>query len=51
MKYVVIRQWKDNPDNYQILEYFSTIKDCDDYIKIQEKSHLFDLDIKTIKEG
>ena len=40
-KFAVIRKWKDNENNFQVLEYCETIADCKDYIRTQKKSYLY----------
>lgn len=36
-KFASIKQWEDNPTNFQILEYHETIKEATEYIKKQPK--------------
>ena len=37
-KFAVICQWKDNPNDFQVLEYFSTYVEGRDYIKTLPKN-------------
>ena len=37
MKYAVIKQWHDNPNDFAVIEYFETIDECNNYIKKQKK--------------
>ena len=37
-KYAVVRRWKDNPRDLQVVEYFSTVEEGNAYIKTQPKS-------------
>ena len=32
-KFVAVKVWDDNPDDFQILEYFETIKETQEFIK------------------
>ena len=32
MEYAVVRRWKDNPRDFQVLEYFCTKDECKQYI-------------------
>lgn len=32
-KYVAVKVWDDNPDDFQVLEYFETIKATQEFIK------------------
>jgi len=41
MRYAVVRRWKDNPGDLQVIEYVETIEDGRAYIQRQKKSHLF----------
>ena len=31
-EYAVVRRWKDNPRDFQVLEYFATKEECAEYI-------------------
>ena len=44
-KYAVTRQWKDNPSDFQVLEYFGTILECKLFIAGQraDKSYRYDV--------
>jgi hypothetical protein len=46
-QFCVTRHWKDNPNDFQVLEYFYTIKECQQYIKSEKKSHLYKDKIST----
>lgn len=35
--FAVTRHWKDNPNDFQVLEYFRTLKECQAYIATQKK--------------
>jgi hypothetical protein len=43
--YVVMRRWKDNPSDFQIVDYFESIAECEEYILTQKKDILFDLEV------
>jgi len=45
MRYAVIRRWKDNERDFQVIEYYSTIAECKTYIKQQKRSNLFKYEI------
>ena len=36
-EYAVTRRWNDNPADSQVLEYFATQKECEDYIREQPR--------------
>ena len=37
-RFAVIRRWKDNENDFQVLEYFQTLYECKTYIAAQKKS-------------
>ena len=37
-RFAVIRRWKDNESDFQVLEYFQTVDECKTYIAAQNKS-------------
>ena len=43
--FAVIRRWKDNENDFQVLEYFQTINECKAYITTQKKSHEYNYEI------
>ena len=45
MRYAVIKRWKDNEKDFQVIEYFSTKEECDEFIKRQKKSPLYRFEI------
>lgn len=45
MEYAVVRIWKDNPKDFEVVEYVPTVKIGMQYIKSQEKSDLYKWDI------
>ena len=48
MKYAVVRHWKDNPRDFQVLEYFYTKKECKEYI-ISHPHHASDCKLKIAR--
>lgn len=42
--YAAIKRYRDNPNDYQVIEYFATKVDCYDYIRQQPKSSLYSLE-------
>ena len=32
LRYAVVRRWKENPGDFQVLEYFETKRECETYI-------------------
>ena len=45
MRYAVVRKWKDNPNDFQVLEYVATIQDGDNLIKKQNKSSEYEYEV------
>ena len=48
MKYAVIRRWKDNPGDFQVLEYFSAKRECAEYI-LSHPHHRTDCKLEIAK--
>ena len=44
-KYAVTRQWKDNPSDFQVLEYFGTILECKLFIAGQRADKRYRYDV------
>jgi len=44
-KYAVIQKWKDNTTDFAVLEYFETIGECEEFIKLQKKDRRYEFDI------
>jgi|DEB0MinimDraft_10_1074344.scaffolds.fasta_scaffold63326_1 hypothetical protein len=40
--FAVTRHWKDNPNDFQVLEYFSSVEECQAYIDTQKKDHRYE---------
>lgn len=45
LPFAVVRRWKDNPSDVQIVQYFATQDECAAFIAKQGKSALFDWEI------
>lgn len=45
MQYAVVRIWKDNPKDCEVVEYVATVEEGLQYISRQKKSPLFDWDV------
>ena len=45
MRYAVVKRWKDNKINFQILEYFATLEEADYFILKYKKSKLYELEV------
>lgn len=43
--YAVIARWKDNPTNFQILEYFDTEDEATKWMKSKNKCEKCDLEV------
>lgn len=44
-EYAVIRRWKDNPDNFQVIDYYNSKNECLEYISNQEKSNKYNYEV------
>ena len=42
MRYAVLRRWKDNEADFEVVEYFATKEECASFIKQQKKSNRFE---------
>jgi hypothetical protein len=49
MRYVVIKKWKDNPLNFQVIDYFQTLKEAEDYIEKQIARKQFKYEVMVYK--
>ena len=45
--FAVIRRWKDNPDEFQVLEYFHESTDAQHYLSLQPRHKDYRLEIAT----
>lgn len=45
LPFAVTRRWKDNPEDFQVLEYFQSIEECQKYIKSQRKSPEYKMEV------
>jgi len=45
LQYAVIKRWKDNPMDFQVIDYFKTYRDCQRYIARQAKDALYTWEI------
>ena len=48
LPFAVIRRWKDNPRDFQVLEYFSTKEECEQYIT-SHPDHAGDLPLEIAR--
>lgn len=46
MEYAVIKVWKDNPDDCEVVDYVPSEEAGLDYIKKQKKSNLFKWEVR-----
>lgn len=44
-EYAVVRRWKDDPSDFEVVEYFETLIECRQFIAKQKKSHRFQWEV------
>jgi hypothetical protein len=49
--FAVIRGWKDNEKDFQVLEYFQTTDECKTYIAAQGKSSEYKYGVANLYRG
>lgn len=51
MKFAVVRQWADAPSEFQVIDYFPSIKTAREFIAKQKQNERYEYQIKCFEDS